>query len=95
MLFRSLEMVEITSSLKGAIIGLMIISGAINTLAYKYQNRQLVNEGPYYKYFFHPYMQATTMFFGEFLALIAYFALKTRNPEKFKMDMLEAKSKGK
>ena len=40
-------------------------------------------------------MQATTMFFGEFLALIAFFALKTRNPEKFKMDMLEAKSKGK
>lgn len=40
-------------------------------------------------------MQATTMFFGEFLALIAYFALKYRNPEKYKMDMLEARSKGK
>lgn len=42
----------------------MIISGAINTLAYKFQNRQYVYEGAYHKYFFHPYMQATTMFFG-------------------------------
>jgi hypothetical protein len=73
-------MVEVTSSFKATIIGLMIIAGAINTLAYKFQNKQLVYEGPYYKYFFHPYMQATTMFFGEFLAIIAFFALKYRNP---------------
>lgn len=63
--------------------------------AYKFQNKQLVEEGPYYKYFFHPYMQATTMFFGEFLALISFIVLKYRNPEKYKMDMLEARSKGK
>ena len=56
--------------------------------AYKFQNKQLVYEGPYYKYFFHPYMQATTMFFGEFIVLGGYFLLKKRNPEKYKMDML-------
>jgi hypothetical protein len=42
----------------------MIFSGAINTIAYKFQNKQMVFEGEFYKYFFHPYMQATTMFFG-------------------------------
>lgn len=64
-------------------------------IAYKFQNKQLLNEGPYYKYFFHPYMQATTMFFGEFIVLGGYFLLKRRNPEKYKMSMLEARSKGK
>lgn len=48
--------------------------------AYKFQNKQLVYEGPYYKYFFHPYMQAITMFFGEFLALIAFVVRKKTNP---------------
>jgi hypothetical protein len=66
----------------------MIISGAINTLAYKFQNKQIVYEGSYYKYFFHPYMQAATMFFGEFLALIIFLALKKRDPEGYKMRML-------
>jgi hypothetical protein len=57
-------MSEITSSFRGTIIGLMIFSGAINTIginiiniAYKFQNKQLVYEGANYKYFFHPYMQ--------------------------------------
>lgn len=47
-------------------MGLMILSGAINTIgnsnfisAYKFQNTQYVNEGGYYKLFFHPYMQVT------------------------------------
>lgn len=64
-------MIGITNSFKATILGLMIISGAMNTIgkyliisAYKFQNKQIVYEGPYYKYFFHPYMQATTMFFG-------------------------------
>jgi len=34
------------------------------------------------------------MFFGEFLALFVYIAMKRRDPESFKMRMLEAKSKG-
>lgn len=67
----------------------------VDNLAYKFQNKQFVFEGPYYKYFFHPYMQATTMFFGEFMMLGVFFLLKSRNPEKFKMSMLDARSKGK
>lgn len=86
---------SISSTFKLTIIMLMIVSGAINTLAYKFQNKQLVYEGAYYKYFFHPYMQATTMFFGEFLAIFIYIILKKRNPERYKMKMLEAQSEGK
>lgn len=40
-------------------------------------------------------MQAATMFFGEFLALFVYFFMRARNPELYKMRMLEAKSQGK
>ena len=40
-------------------------------------------------------MQATTMFFGEFLALIVFIVMTRRDPEGYKMRMLEAKSKGK
>lgn len=40
-------------------------------------------------------MQATTMFFGEFLALVVFFVMTKRDPEAYKMRMLEAKSKGK
>jgi len=57
-------MSEITATFRITIISLMIVSGAINTIAYKFQNKQMVYEGEFYKYFFHPYMQATTMFFG-------------------------------
>lgn len=35
------------------------------------------------------------MFFGEFLALFVYLFMKKRDPEGFKMRMLDAKSKGK
>ena len=49
---------------KGAIILTMITCGAINTVGnpcltpdYKFQNTQYVFEGPFYKYFFHPYVQ--------------------------------------
>lgn len=35
------------------------------------------------------------MFFGESLALIIYFVMKSRDEEGFKMRLLEAKSKGK
>ena len=35
------------------------------------------------------------MFFGEFLALVAFLVMKKRDPEGFKMRALEAKSKGK
>ena len=34
------------------------------------------------------------MFFGEFLAIFVYLFMKKRDPEGFKMRMLEAKSKG-
>jgi len=40
-------------------------------------------------------MQAATMFFGEFLAIFVFLFSKKRNPEAFKMRMLEARSKGK
>ena len=40
-------------------------------------------------------MQATTMFFGEFLALLVFIVMTRRDPEGYKMRMLEAKSKGK
>jgi hypothetical protein len=59
-------MSEITKQFRLTIMGLMIISGAINTIgkslsnkAYKFQNTQYVYEGGYYKYFFHPYMQVS------------------------------------
>jgi hypothetical protein len=35
------------------------------------------------------------MFFGEFLCLGLYFLMKRRDPDGFRMRMLEAKSKGK
>ena len=35
------------------------------------------------------------MFFGEFLALVVFFVMTKRDPEAYKMRMLEAKSKGK
>lgn len=57
-------MSSVTSTFKFTIMGLMIISGAINTIsnlfiyqAYKFQNTQYVYEGGHYKLFFHPYMQ--------------------------------------
>ena len=57
-------MADITAAFRNSILGLLVISGALNTLgssllisAYKYQNKQMVYEGAYYKYFFHPYMQ--------------------------------------
>jgi len=57
-------MAGVTSTFKFTIMGLMIISGAINTIstffpikAYKFQNTQYVYEGGHYKLFFHPYMQ--------------------------------------
>ena len=40
-------------------------------------------------------MQATTMFFGEFLSLVVFMVMKRRNAEGFKMRELEAKSQGK
>lgn len=55
---------SVTATFRITIIALMIFSGAINTIAYKFQNKQMVFEGQFFKYFFHPYMQATTMFFG-------------------------------
>ena len=57
-------MSQITNTFRITIVSLMIISGAINTIgifiyytAYKFQNKQLVFEGGFYKYFFHPYVQ--------------------------------------
>lgn len=55
----------------------------------------MVYEGQYFKYFFHPYMQAATMFFGEALALLIYYVMKSRDEEGHKMRMLDAKSKNK
>ena len=57
-------MSQITNTFRVTLISLMIVSGAINTIgkyrdikAYKFQNKQLVFEGSFYKYFFHPYVQ--------------------------------------
>jgi len=57
-------MTQITNTFRVTLISLMIVSGAINTIgissyiqAYKFQNKQLVFEGSFYKYFFHPYVQ--------------------------------------
>lgn len=88
-------MSEITATFRITIISLMIVSGAINTIAYKFQNKQMVFEGQFYKYFFHPYMQATTMFFGEALAFAVFIFMSKRDPETFNMRRMEAKSKGK
>lgn len=61
-------MAGVTSTFKFTIMGLMIISGAINTIsnylynqAYKFQNTQYVYEGGHYKLFFHPYMQVKSV----------------------------------
>lgn len=40
-------------------------------------------------------MQAITMFFGEFLSLLVFFLMTRRDPEGYKLRMMEAKSKGK
>ena len=55
----------------------------------------MVYEASYYKLFFHPYMQATTMFLGEFLCLGLFFLQKRRDPDAYKLKQLEAKSKNK
>jgi hypothetical protein len=39
-------------------------------------------------------IKATTMFFGEFLALFIFLALRKKDPEGFKMRALEAQSRG-
>jgi drug/metabolite transporter (DMT)-like permease len=88
-------MSEITATFRITIISLMIVAGAINTIAYKFQNKQMVFEGQFYKYFFHPYMQATTMFFGEALAFAVFYFMSKRDPETFNVRKMEAKSKGK
>jgi hypothetical protein len=57
-------MAEITAAFRNTIILMMVLFGSLNTLgkwladsAYRFQNRQLVYEGSYFKYFYHPYMQ--------------------------------------
>ena len=57
-------MSENNSTFRITLMGVLILSGAINTIgkihynkAYKFQNTQYVYEGGYYKQFFHPYMQ--------------------------------------
>jgi len=52
----------------------MILTGAANTLVYKWQNSMVV--GGYG--FNHPFMQATTMFVGEALVGI-FFLIKLKN----------------
>lgn len=60
-------MTDITPAFRNTIFGLMVLFGSLNTLgrqctdsAYRFQNRQMVYEGGYYKYFFHPYMQVAS-----------------------------------
>jgi hypothetical protein len=55
----------------------------------------MVYEGAYYKLFFHPYMQATTMFVGEALCYLLFIIQIRRDPDAYKMKQLEAKSSGK
>lgn len=95
-------MSQITPTFKITIIGLMILTGAFNTFgipfiisAFKLQNNQYVYEGPYFKLFFHPYMQTLTVFLGNLLALFFFYIKRRRDPEGHKMKMLEAKSQGK
>ena len=47
--------------------------------AFKFQNKQFVYEASYYKLFFHPYMQAMTIFLAEALVYIVFEIRKRRD----------------
>ena len=47
----------VSTYFKLGIISVMVITGAIDTINFKFQNSQYLYEGPVYKLFFHPYIQ--------------------------------------
>ena len=49
--------IMVSTYFKLGIISVMVISGAIDVITYKFQNSQYLHEGPVYKLFFHPYIQ--------------------------------------
>lgn len=57
----------------------LIAFGAMNTIAFKMQNSQIVYEGSYVKYFFHPYIQVCSMFIGEALMLPIFLLMRKLN----------------
>ncbi|EAS07726.3 nucleotide-sugar transporter (macronuclear) [Tetrahymena thermophila SB210] len=69
----------------------MIFSGASNTIVYKAQNSYHTEQGGQFN---HPFMQAVTMFFGEFICIFLYFYYKKYNKEQYQLELQEAKEKG-
>ena len=57
----------------------LIFTGAMNTIAFKVQNSQIVYDGAFVKYFFHPYIQTSTMFLGEALMLPIFLIMRAFN----------------
>ena len=86
---------ELSLGTKFLLLGIMIISGAANTLVYKLQNNSDVTVDGQPTSFNHPYMQCMSMFFGEMLCYIIFFYQKKSNPELFCDRLREAESKGK
>eukprot|EP01017_Pseudomicrothorax_dubius_P021499 TRINITY_DN2315_c0_g1_i4.p1 TRINITY_DN2315_c0_g1~~TRINITY_DN2315_c0_g1_i4.p1 ORF type:complete len:379 (-),score=121.78 TRINITY_DN2315_c0_g1_i4:172-1308(-) len=71
----------------------MVLTGAANTIVFKAQDEAVVLDKPYN----HPFVQAFTMFFGEFLCLIAFQLQKlfSRNWEETQaVAIAEAEQKG-
>jgi hypothetical protein len=66
------------------VTGMLIAFGALNTIMFKVQNTQVVYEGAYVKYFFHPYIQTCTMFIGEALMLPVFLLLRRANQEAYR-----------
>ncbi|EGR31767.1 nucleotide-sugar transporter, putative [Ichthyophthirius multifiliis] len=66
----------------------MILAGASNTIVYKLQNSSTLNG----KAFYHPFMQAVTMFVGEFSCIFLFLWFKTFKKDQYEQEVLEAKA---
>lgn len=64
--------VKLTKSQINLLLFGMIISGACNTLIYKYQNTSIIDGQEFY----HPFMQAFAMFVGEAGCIFIYLYLR-------------------
>jgi len=83
-------MTDVSKQFVYTLLVAMILTGAANTLVYKWQNSMWVDGYP----FNHPFMQATTMFVGEALVLIIFFVKINKNKEVYQEERQVAASKG-
>lgn len=70
----------------------MVCTGAANTLVYKAQNSYFTSQSD--SVFRHPFMQAVTMFFGEFICIFLFLIYLKRNRAEWETEKALAVQKG-